>query len=132
MSQAEAIDPQFSTLLEIIQQRTKRPIYETWFKNLEFVELEEDVLKIGTPNQFVKKWIEDSELLHTLAEAIEEAYERKLTPELLITQRELSDLPEGEAAEHEEAPATPATSSVASSPSASSTPAIRSESCSFI
>jgi len=114
VSQAEALDPQFLALLEIIQQRTKRPIYETWFKNLEFVELDDDVLKIGTPNQFVKKWIEDSELLHTLAEAIEEAYERKLTPELLITQRDSSDDLPTEQPDDDEGNSTPATSAIAS------------------
>src|SRR5690606_21251243 len=41
-----------------------------------------------TPNQFVKKWIEESDLMHTLCEAVRVGFERNLTPELLITRRD--------------------------------------------
>ena len=86
---ADAIDTsgQFQRALETIQERTKRPIYDTWFRNLELVELQDDVIRIGTPNQFVKKWIEESDLIHTLAESLEIAFGRKITPELIITNR---------------------------------------------
>jgi len=102
----------FTQTLENVQQRTKKPIYETWFRNLELVEITDDIIRIGTPNQFVKKWIEESELIHTLADAVAEAYQRKLTPELLITTRsDGDDSGEGDASESDE---TPVTASIAS------------------
>ena len=86
-------DTHFERTLEMIQQRTKKPIFETWFRNLELIEVQEDIIRIGTPNQFVKKWIEESEQIHTLAEAIQQSYQRSLTPELLITKREGAPVP---------------------------------------
>jgi chromosomal replication initiator protein len=85
----------------MIQERTKKPIFETWFRNLELIEIEDDIIRIGTPNQFVKKWIEESELIHTLAQTIQESYNRALTPELLITKRDGSAPP----SDSEEVPA---------------------------
>ena len=99
---------QFQHALETIQERTKRPIYETWFKNLELVELQDDVIRIGTPNQFVKKWIEESDLVHTLAESLAIAYGRKLTPELVITHRDASSEESLAAPELAAPPAAPA------------------------
>ena len=93
---------QFQRALDTIQERTKRPIFETWFKNLELVEAHDDVIRIGTPNQFVKKWIEESDLIHTLAESLEVAYGRKVTPELVILHRN-----EGEASSPEAPPVPP-------------------------
>src|SRR5688500_12537567 len=90
-------------MLEHIQARTKKPIFDTWFRNLELVGVEQDVVRIGTPNQFVKKWIEDSELMHTLCDAVREGFERNLTPELLITRRD------EDASSDEETPLSPAT-----------------------
>jgi chromosomal replication initiator protein len=85
---APAIDARFTRLLEHIQAQTKKPIFDTWFRNLELVGVEDDVVRIGTPNQFVKKWIEESELMHTLCEAVRIGFEKNLTPELLITRRD--------------------------------------------
>ncbi len=85
---AATVDTRFQRVLEHIQARTKKPIFDTWFRNLELVELDDDVVRIGTPNQFVKKWIEESELMHTLCEAVRIGFERSLTPELLITRRD--------------------------------------------
>ncbi|MCW8138935.1 MAG: chromosomal replication initiator protein DnaA [Planctomycetota bacterium] len=81
-------DPRFQRVLEHVQSRTKKPIYDTWFRNLEFVGVDEDVVRIGTPNPFVKRWIEESDLMHTLCEAVRIGFERSLTPELLITRRD--------------------------------------------
>lgn len=92
-------DTQFEQTLEAIQQRTKKPIFETWFRNLELIDVDDDIIRIGTPNQFVKKWIEESELIHTLAQAIQETYQRPLTPELLITKRDGEALPSGDSEE---------------------------------
>lgn len=88
VASAITTDPRFQRVLEHIQARTKRPIYDTWFRNLELVGLDDDVIRIGTPNQFVKKWIEESDLMHALCEAVRIGFERSLTPELLITRRD--------------------------------------------
>lgn len=96
-------DPRFQRMLEHIQARTKKPIFDTWFRNLELVSVDDDVVRIGTPNQFVKKWIEESDLMHTLCEAVREGFERNLTPELLITRRD------DEAASEEEPALAPVT-----------------------
>jgi chromosomal replication initiator protein len=93
--QAETPD-RFQRVLERIQERTKKSVYDTWFRNLELIEVGDGVIRIGTPNQFVKKWIEESDLLHTLCEAVRDGYETSLTPELCITRR--SDEPSEEAA----------------------------------
>jgi chromosomal replication initiator protein len=97
-----SLDPRFVRVLDHIQARTKKPIFDTWFRNLELVSVDEDVVRIGTPNQFVKKWIEDSDLMHTLCEAVREGFERNLTPELLITRRD------EDASSDEETPLSPA------------------------
>lgn len=98
-----SVDPRFVRVLEHIQARTKKPIFDTWFRNLELVSVDDDVVRIGTPNQFVKKWIEDSDLMHTLCEAVRQGFERNLTPELLITRRD------EDASSDEEVPLSPAT-----------------------
>ncbi|MCO5165800.1 MAG: chromosomal replication initiator protein DnaA [Planctomycetes bacterium] len=81
-------DPRFQRVLEHVQARTKKPIYDTWFRNLELIGVDEDVVRIGTPNPFVKRWIEESDLMHTLCDAVRVGFERNLTPELLITRRD--------------------------------------------
>lgn len=83
--QLETSDSPFLAALELIRERTKKPVYETWFRNLELLSIDEDVIRIGTPNQFVKDWIESSELVHTLAASLRETYGRDLTPELVLT-----------------------------------------------
>ena len=83
----------FALVLEQVRSGTKKPIFDTWFRKLEFLELDDEVIRIGTPNKFVKKWIEDSELIHVLADAATTIFERPLTPELVITTREGDDLP---------------------------------------
>ena len=77
------IDPRFQRMLEHIQARTKKPIFDTWFRNLELVSVDDDIIRIGTPNQFVKKWIEESELMHTLCDAVREGFERSLVKPVL-------------------------------------------------
>jgi chromosomal replication initiator protein len=83
--ETEASASPFAAALERIRAQTKQPVYETWFRNLELLSVEEDVIRIGTPNQFVKDWIEGSDLLHTLAINLRECYEQDLTPELVLT-----------------------------------------------
>ena len=85
MPQLETTDSPFAAALELIRAQTKKPVYETWFRNLELLGVDEDVIRIGTPNQFVKDWIENSELLHTLAATLRETYGRDLTPDLVLT-----------------------------------------------
>ncbi|MGE0707056.1 MAG: chromosomal replication initiator protein DnaA [Planctomycetota bacterium] len=75
----------FTAALDLIRNETKKPIFETWFKNLELIDVDDDVIRIGTPNEFVKEWIEGSDLIHTLALALKRTYERDLTPELVLT-----------------------------------------------
>jgi chromosomal replication initiator protein len=95
----------FQRTLELVQDRTKRSIFDTWFKNLEIVEVQDDVARIGTPNQFVKRWIEESDLLHTLCEALRDGFERSLTPELVILRRGAEGSGEGgEESEDEDEP----------------------------
>lgn len=84
MPQTETLEPLFAQALAWIKSQTKKPIFETWFRNLELLEIDDDVIRIGTPNKFVKEWIESSDLLHTLAHAVREAYQRDLTPELVL------------------------------------------------
>lgn len=91
----------FQRTLELVQVRTKRSIFDTWFKNLELVEVQDDVARIGTPNQFVKRWIEESDLLHTLCEALREGFERSLTPELVILRRG-QEVEDGESEDEDE------------------------------
>ena len=79
------LKPLFTHALDLIQQETKKPIFDTWFRNLEVLEVSDDVIRIGTPNKFVKEWIESSDLIHTLAHAVRRSYERDLTPELVLT-----------------------------------------------
>ncbi|MDC3379134.1 chromosomal replication initiator protein DnaA [Planctomycetota bacterium] len=96
MPHTDVADPRFARALECLQQGTKKPIFDTWFRNLELIGVDDEVVRIGTPNQFVKKWIEESDLIHTLAQALRDAFNAPLTPELLITNRsqdELEDLP---------------------------------------
>ena len=92
----------FRDALERIRAETKKPIYETWFKNLSLVGIDDDVIRVGTPNQFVKEWIEGSDLIHTLALALRHTYEQDLTPELVLT-----DQPEDESEERAVAPPSP-------------------------
>ncbi|RMG13421.1 MAG: chromosomal replication initiator protein DnaA [Planctomycetota bacterium] len=93
--QRELLDPLFQQSLSIVRQKTKKPIFETWFRNLQLLDVTDDVIRIGTPNKFVKEWLEGSDLLHTLAAAVREAFERSLTPELVLTENPL----EGESEE---------------------------------
>ena len=60
--------PRFSQCLDLIRQRTKGPVFETWFSKLELLGVDETVIRIGTLNQFVKRWIEEGELLPLLVE----------------------------------------------------------------
>jgi chromosomal replication initiator protein len=99
-TETELLEPLFQQTLSLVREQTKKPIFETWFRNLELVEIADDVIRIGTPNKFVKEWIESSDLLHTLAAAVRDAFERNLTPELVLT-TSLSDEAE---VEPEEAP----------------------------
>lgn len=85
MSHTETMEPLFAQALDLIQKQTKKPIFETWFRNLELISIDDDVIRIGTPNKFVKEWIETSDLIHTLAHAVRQAYQRDLTPELILT-----------------------------------------------
>ena len=81
---------QVSSPLERRQRRSSAydgPLFDEIDRKI-LVELQDDVVKIGTPNQFVKKWIEESDLIHTLAESLEIAYGRKVTPELVIVHRD--------------------------------------------
>ncbi len=70
------------------------------------------MVRIGTPNQFVKRWIEESDLLHTLCEALREGFERSLTPELVILRRG-QEVAEGEESEDEDEPLPPTASAAA-------------------
>lgn len=74
--------------MDSIQSKIKRPIFDTWFRNLQFLGVDTDVIRIGTPNKFVKEWIDGSDLIHTLAAAVREAYSRSLTPELILIEPE--------------------------------------------
>lgn len=78
----------FQQALKIVQSQTKKAIFETWFSRLQLLTVSEDVATIGTPNRFVKEWIEESELIHILAAGLKEAFEKPLTPGLVITERE--------------------------------------------
>ena len=84
-TQTEDLRPKFNRALSLVQEQTKKPIFDTWFRNLELLAIEDDVIRIGTPNKFVKEWIETSELIHTLALAVRQAYSCDLTPELVLT-----------------------------------------------
>ncbi len=86
MPVSQELEPLFQRALDLVREQTKKPIFETWFRNLELIEVEDDVIRIGTPNRFVKEWIESSDLIHTLAHAIRRAYDRDLTPELVLTE----------------------------------------------
>jgi chromosomal replication initiator protein len=77
----------FTQCLELIRQRTKAPVFETWFQKLELVGLDGSTIKIGTLNQFVKQWIEEGELLPLLEKAIHEAFGRTLTVHLVVMPR---------------------------------------------
>ncbi len=68
-------DPLFATVLSILRERVKKPVFDSWFARLSFVELDDDVIRIGTPNVFVKEWIEkDQSLRDKLSIALCEAY----------------------------------------------------------
>ncbi|MEZ0228646.1 MAG: chromosomal replication initiator protein DnaA [Planctomycetota bacterium] len=77
----------FSQCLDLIKQRTKGPVFETWFQKLELVALDDSVIRIGTLNQFVKQWIEEGELLPLLEKAVGEAYGRPLKAQLVVMPR---------------------------------------------
>ncbi len=91
MSQTETLDPLFQATLDHIQSKIKRPIFDTWFRNLQLLGVDTDVIRIGTPNKFVKEWIDGSDLIHTLACAVRESYNRSLTPELILIEPEDDD-----------------------------------------
>jgi chromosomal replication initiator protein len=77
----------FKQTLEILKGKTRESIFKTWFSKLQYLSHSEDLITIGTPNRFVKEWIEESELIHVLATAVKEAYGKAMTPALVITQR---------------------------------------------
>lgn len=77
----------FQQTLEILRTQTRESIFKTWFSKLKYLSHGEDVITIGTPNQFVKEWIEESELIHVLATSLKDAFGLPLTPSLVITQR---------------------------------------------
>lgn len=85
----------FLKALEIVQSRTKKAIFETWFSRLEFLSIAEDVITIGTPNHFIKEWIEESgDMVPVLALAIRDAFGQSLTPSLVIIERDEEKLEE--------------------------------------
>lgn len=77
----------FSQCLELIRQRTKAPVFETWFQKLELIALDGPTIRIGTLNQFVKQWIEEGELLPLLEKAAAEAFARPLKAQLVVMPR---------------------------------------------
>ena len=87
MSQTQTVDPRFQRTLAHIQGRTKKAIFDTWFRNLTLVSADDELVQIGTTNPFVKEWIEQSGLHQLLCEAVREAFERPLTPDLVIVPR---------------------------------------------
>jgi chromosomal replication initiator protein len=91
---AETPDPLFQAVLDHIQSKIKRAIFDTWFRNLHFLGVDENVIRIGTPNKFVKEWIDGSDLIHTLAAGVREAYDRSLTPKLILTEPEEDEFTE--------------------------------------
>lgn len=79
---------EFEHALDLVRGQTKKAIFETWFSRLVFIERCEDLVRIGTPNRFVKEWIEESELIHALALALKESFGAPLTPCLVMTERD--------------------------------------------
>jgi chromosomal replication initiator protein len=77
--------------MTILRGLSQESIFKTWFSKLKYLSHTENIITIGTPNQFVKEWIEESGLLHDLASAIKDGYGRPLTPSLVITQRSDKD-----------------------------------------
>jgi chromosomal replication initiator protein len=98
----------FNQCLELIKQRTKGPVFETWFQKLELISLDDTAIRIGTLNQFVKQWIEEGELLPLLEKAASEAFGRPLKAALVVKPRPQASPDSG-------------TASVASAPSAAGT-----------
>jgi chromosomal replication initiator protein len=80
-------ESEFRAAMELIKSSSKKAIFDTWFSRLELVSVADDIAVIGTPNRFVKEWIEESDLIHGLANALKSTYGRPMTPSLIITER---------------------------------------------
>lgn len=105
----------FEAALATIRGAIKETVYETWFSRLRFLGEDDEVVQVGTPNAFIKEWLEGSDHVLKLAQAMSETFGRPITPELVIIERDAearkdAGLPPGLSEEdaQELAPAAPA------------------------
>lgn len=94
--------------LQIIQEEINTPTYETWFKNIQPLEMENGSISVRAPSAFAKEWLEKRHL-ELLEKALESVVGQKISLHLVVDQTRSapSQKPEAETPSASPAPSSP-------------------------
>ncbi len=98
----EPLPPDWRRYLQEVRSRVQEQTYETWFKTISFHSLEDDVLTIAVPNQFVTDWLSEN-FMDVLRRAAVPVYGSDLTIRFQV-----DPVLEARPKAHVQAPRTPA------------------------
>ena len=57
MTEHGANDPRWSAVLERVRREINRQQFETWFRKVDLLKMDEDLIEIGVPSLFFKEWL---------------------------------------------------------------------------
>jgi chromosomal replication initiator protein len=77
-------------ILKSIKRSINEQVFETWFKPMKFISFEKDILKLGVPNSFFKKWIE-KRYLAVIIENVESFLNKTVLIDLVVIEDFPSD-----------------------------------------
>ena len=57
MTAGASTDPRWSDVLEQVRKEVNRQQFETWFRKVDLLKMDEDLVEIAVPSQFFKDWL---------------------------------------------------------------------------